>query len=273
MREIDRGVHDRFAGRARQVPGDEASVDLQRVHREPSMGKGIRRVTTPRGRPVLPAIGSLGEQIHAARLSLGLTQAQLGGEPYTATYISALERGRLTNPSPEAIAFLERRLKLERGALARARSAGVPDAITAAIELVARSQPTSDDEAQLRESALVAPIGLRLRRPATSSPAPSMEQTVLSPNYKTVRSRRPDRPRGPQLKGQFWCFGVCRLTRVFEGTRARKGQNCPFTPVRAWLESSVLSPATKLSFREHRRSCRSHNWWRWGRVELPVQGP
>jgi len=124
-----------------------------------SVGKGVRRGTANRGRPVLPAVGSLGQRIRSARLALGLSQATLGGGRYTATYISALERGRDRSPSPEAIAFLERRLKLERGALSAGGPQPLAEAITDALDLVTRSRRSDPVEVDVRRIVLRALSG------------------------------------------------------------------------------------------------------------------
>jgi len=62
----------------------------------------------PRRHPVDPGPGS---RIRQARLSRGLTQRQLAGERYTASYISALEKG-LTRASVAALDYLSERLGL-----------------------------------------------------------------------------------------------------------------------------------------------------------------
>lgn len=62
----------------------------------------------PRIRPIDPGPG---ERIRHARLSRGLTQRQLAGERYTASYISALEKG-LTRASVAALDYLSERLGL-----------------------------------------------------------------------------------------------------------------------------------------------------------------
>ena len=51
----------------------------------------------------------VGERIRRARESVGLTQAQVAGDRYTAAYISALERG-LAKPSLASMAFVAPRL-------------------------------------------------------------------------------------------------------------------------------------------------------------------
>ncbi|WP_447644580.1 helix-turn-helix transcriptional regulator [Nocardioides zeae] len=52
---------------------------------------------------------SFGEQVRAARRRAGLSQAELGGERYSGSYVSHLESGRRT-PTPELVAYLADRL-------------------------------------------------------------------------------------------------------------------------------------------------------------------
>ncbi len=70
---------------------------------------GRTRAATPaRLHPVDPGPG---ERIRQARLARGLTQRQLAGDRYTASYISALEKG-LTRASVAALDYLSERLGL-----------------------------------------------------------------------------------------------------------------------------------------------------------------
>lgn len=72
------------------------------------MGSTRAAKTPPRLRPIDPGPG---ERIRQARLSRGLTQKELAGERYTASYVSALEKG-LTRASVAALDYLSGRLGL-----------------------------------------------------------------------------------------------------------------------------------------------------------------
>ncbi|WP_409482791.1 helix-turn-helix domain-containing protein [Arsenicicoccus dermatophilus] len=60
---------------------------------------------------------TFGARLRHARLEAGLSQADLGGEEFTVSYVSHLEAGR-RDPSPRVISVFERRLALPRGYLA-----------------------------------------------------------------------------------------------------------------------------------------------------------
>lgn len=70
--------------------------------------KKPRRVTVVDNRPLALRIGA---RLRAARIRIGLTQAQLAGDRYTSAYISALELGH-AKPSMAALQFISERLSV-----------------------------------------------------------------------------------------------------------------------------------------------------------------
>jgi transcriptional regulator with XRE-family HTH domain len=70
--------------------------------------KKPRRITVVDNRPLALRIGA---RLRAARIRVGLTQAQLAGDRYTSAYISALELGH-AKPSMAALQFISERLSV-----------------------------------------------------------------------------------------------------------------------------------------------------------------
>ena len=106
-----------------------------------------------------------GEKLRAERLERGLTQAELGKDLYSPSYISLLETGR-REPTAEVIEELARRLELAPKALE------------------AWSQPISVSDA---EYVLAGPV-----RPAGLGPA----------GLRACRRAMPPRPRGSPSKAR-----------------------------------------------------------------------
>lgn len=89
----------------------------------------------------------IGQRLRELRLRRGLTSTALAKPFYSVSYVSQIERGK-RRPSPDAIAYFARRLKVSAGYLAT----GVPDDVHARLgdELEAARQ---DLEADLAEKA------------------------------------------------------------------------------------------------------------------------
>jgi transcriptional regulator with XRE-family HTH domain len=82
----------------------------------PCYGLVVGRGQRPRGRPLSQTVSSLGQRIREKRLSLGLSQAELGAPRYQAGYLSDVEHGRVT-PSLKALEHIAGRLGLPMGEL------------------------------------------------------------------------------------------------------------------------------------------------------------
>ncbi len=106
-----------------------------------------------------------GEKLRAERLERGLTQAELGKDLYSPSYISLLETGR-REPTAEVIEELARRLELAPKALE------------------AWSQPISVSDAEYVLAGLYA--------------TPGLGPPGLPPGRRPRRHRRPDSPRGEE---------------------------------------------------------------------------
>ena len=137
------------------------------------MGTTRAAKAPPRRHPVDPGPGA---RIRQARLSRGMTQRQLAGERYTASYISALEKG-LTRASVAALDYLSERL-------------GVP-----AAHFLRDEQPLWD---RLRADLLLASEDWRGADDACTtlldSPLPAVERALVLRGRAEARCRlgRPD---------------------------------------------------------------------------------
>ena len=72
------------------------------------------RATSAPPAPVTPQ--RIGERVHAARFAARLTQEELAGQEYSKSYVSAVERGKMT-PSFHALGLLAERLGVTRSFL------------------------------------------------------------------------------------------------------------------------------------------------------------
>jgi tetratricopeptide (TPR) repeat protein len=105
---------------------------------------------TPTKRPRIE--GTVGPRIRVARHRAGLTQRQLAGDRYTASYISALEGG-LVRPSWAALTYLSARLGIAIHDLVQEPKPGW-DRLTADLHLAAGDwQAAADRYTQLLETA------------------------------------------------------------------------------------------------------------------------
>ncbi|WP_172669689.1 helix-turn-helix domain-containing protein [Arsenicicoccus sp. oral taxon 190] len=117
---------------------------------------------------------SFAARLRQARLEAGLSQADLGGDEFTVSYVSHLEAGR-REPSARVTATFERRLDLPRGYLAggdwgrprheeHATVVSTAD-LAALVSGVTRARSTSDDADVAALARQTADLALRQDRP------------------------------------------------------------------------------------------------------------